>query len=130
MGEGEFGPVLMGVASGLVAGQDKTLVAVKVLGHNEEEEEMIDPGLALVEFANQMKLEFPNIACILGMCTEMEPYYIIYEYLDQVRYEHIIVASSRQHSSNADLSALKNPSLQYYIHAYMHKCKHTLTGRS
>lgn len=88
MGEGDFGPVVMGVAKGLVAGAEETLVAVKVLGHSEDEDEMIDPGIALMEFANQMKLQFPNIACILGMCTDMEPFYIIYEFLDQVRRGH------------------------------------------
>ena len=49
-----------------------------------EGEEALRPDLALVDFANQMKLEYANIATILGMCTDTDPYYIIYEYLDQV----------------------------------------------
>lgn len=83
MGEGEFGPVLMGWAKNILPKQEKTQVAVKVLLAREEEG--FQPELALVDFANQMKLEYTNVATILGMCTDSEPYYIIYEYLDQVR---------------------------------------------
>ncbi len=50
-----------------------------------EEEDHIWVDATLVEFANQMKLEHANISSIIGMCTEMEPFYIIYEYLDKVR---------------------------------------------
>lgn len=86
MGEGEFGPVLLATARGLVLGEEESLVAVKVLmtrGGGEGEEPLC-PEHALPGFAEQMKLEFTNIAAILGMCTDMEPYYIIYEYLDKV----------------------------------------------
>ncbi len=37
-----------------------------------------------MDFANQMKLSYTNIASILGICSDGEPYYVIYEYLDQV----------------------------------------------
>ena len=90
MGEGEFGPVVMGVATGIVSHEERTLVAVKAIvprggGAGEEgEEEELNPEMALVDFANQMKLEFANIAMILGMCTDEEPYYVIYEYLNEV----------------------------------------------
>ena len=85
MGEGEFGPVIMGVATNIIPGEERTLVAVKALvPRGEEGEEELNPELALVDFANQMKLEFSNIAIILGMCTDMEPYYVIYEYLNEV----------------------------------------------
>ena len=89
MGEGEFGPVVMGVATGIVSSEERTLVAVKAIvprggGAGEEGEEELNPEMALVDFANQMKLEFANIAMILGMCTDEEPYYVIYEYLNEV----------------------------------------------
>lgn len=85
MGEGEFGPVIMGVASNIIPGEERTLVAVKsLLPRGEDGEEELSPEMALVDFANQMKLEFANIAIILGMCTDQEPYYVIYEYLDEV----------------------------------------------
>ena len=89
MGEGEFGPVIMGVATNIIPGEERTLVAVKELvQRGEEGEDELNPELALVDFANQMKLEFGNIAMILGMCTDHEPYYVIYEYLDEV--SHVI----------------------------------------
>ena len=89
MGEGEFGPVVIGMATGILPREERTLVAVKAIiprggMANEEGEEEFSPELALVDFANQMKLEFTNIAMILGMCTDEEPYYVIYEYLDEV----------------------------------------------
>lgn len=86
MGEGEFGPVVLGVAMGIVPNEERTLVAVKAIvpRGGEEGEEELNPEIALVDFANQMKLEFANIAMILGMCTDEEPYYVIYEYLNEV----------------------------------------------
>lgn len=60
-------------------------VVVKVLVRSGDGDDQFQPDLALVDFANQMKIEYEHIACILGMCTETEPYYVIYEYLDQVR---------------------------------------------
>ena len=38
----------------------------------------------LTDFVSQMNLSSPNICTILGLCTDMEPYYIIYQYLDKV----------------------------------------------
>ena len=52
-----------------------------------ESEDHFRPDLALVDFANQMKLDYEHISCILGLCTDTEPYYVMYEYLDQVRKE-------------------------------------------
>lgn len=87
MGDGEFGPVLSGWAMNILPTQERTQVAIKVLlpQGGEDGEEGFQPELALVDFANQMKLEYDNVATILGMCTDAEPYYIIYEYLDRVR---------------------------------------------
>ena len=38
----------------------------------------------LDNFRAQMKLQYTNIASILAMCTDIRPYYIVYEYLDCV----------------------------------------------
>ena len=88
MGEGVFGPVIMGVARNIIHEETQTLVVVKALLYNDdrviEGEEDITPETALADFADQMKLKFTNIAAILGMCTDAKPYYIIYEYLDEV----------------------------------------------
>ena len=89
LGEGEFGPVLLGrvvgmtgggpggAAGGVAAG---SFVAVKTLeGVGSMESQMI-----LEEFVSQMKLEYPNISSIIGMCTDASPFYIIYQYLEKV----------------------------------------------
>ena len=56
-------------------GEEHTEVAVKVL---------IYKLSILTDFVSQMNLSSPNICTILGLCTDMEPYYIIYQYLDKV----------------------------------------------
>ena len=81
MGEGEFGPVFKGVARNIIKGEEQSLVAVKVLLQREGEENLWP---SLMEFANQMKLSSPFIASILGICSDSEPYYVIYDYLDRV----------------------------------------------
>ena len=59
------------------------LVAVKVWMHpRDEDEESADYDL--MNFYSQMRLRFDNIASIVGMCTDVQPYYIIYEYLERV----------------------------------------------
>ncbi len=86
MGQGEFGPVMKAVARYLVPGQFETEVAVKIL----VSESVVDPengfraDLAIMDYANQMKLENKHVSSILGLCSDKEPFYVIYEYLDQV----------------------------------------------
>lgn len=86
------------VAQERVAAAVMTLTALfpQVLLPRGEGEEALRPDLALVDFANQMKLEYANIATIIGMCTDTDPYYIIYEYLDQV-------GCSTEHAQNQAL---------------------------
>ena len=84
MGEGEFGPVVRAIARNIVPGEESTPVAVKVLMPHEGEESF-QPDLILSDFVNQMKLSSPYIATILGLCTDQEPYHVIYQYLDKVR---------------------------------------------
>ena len=83
MGEGEFGPVLRAVARHIVPGEKSTPVAVKVL-MPPDGDESFQPDLILMDFVNQMKLSSPYIATILGLCTDQEPYNVIYQYLDKV----------------------------------------------
>ena len=89
LGQGEFGPVMRGVAKAL--GQHAEVeVAVKLLvseamGEGEEEEGGgFRADLAVTDYSNQMKLRHRNVVPILGICSDIEPYYIIYEYLDKV----------------------------------------------
>lgn len=82
LGDGEFGPVYQGIAKELVPGEPDSLVAIKMLLHprDADEESMQD----LDNFRAQMKLQYTNIASILAICTDVRPYYIVYEYLDCV----------------------------------------------
>ena len=82
LGDGEFGPVYQGLAKELVPGEADSVVAIKMLLHprDADEESMQD----LENFRAQMKLQYTNIASILAMCTDVRPYYIVYEYLDCV----------------------------------------------
>ena len=83
MGEGEFGPVLKGIARHINPREEETLVAVKVLMPRDGEDHLWQ---SLMDFANQMKLSSPFVAKILGLCADEEPFYIIYEYLDMVNH--------------------------------------------
>ena len=71
-----------GLAKELVPGEADSVVAIKMLLHprDADEESMQD----LENFRAQMKLQYTNIASILAMCTDVRPYYIVYEYLDCV----------------------------------------------
>lgn len=83
MGEGEFGPVVKGLARHIKPGEDETLVAVKVLMPRDSEDQLWP---SLMDFASQMKLSSPFVAKILGLCADEEPFYVIYEYLNQVNH--------------------------------------------
>ena len=103
MGQGEFGPVLKAVAKNIVPGQSETEVAVKLLVSETVEDTGFQADLTVVDYANQMKLEYKNVASILAICSDKEPYYVIYEYLDKVMYTsftlHIHMLSHRKHTS-------------------------------
>jgi len=67
--------------------QAEVEVAVKLLVSETMEEEDEEGGfradLAVADYAGQMKLRHVNVVPILGICSDSEPYYIIYEYLDK-----------------------------------------------
>ena len=85
LGDGEFGPVYQGIAKEMLPGEPDTLVAIKMLLHPRDgDEESSSTVQDLDNFRAQMKLQYTNIASILAMCTDVRPYYIIYEYLDCV----------------------------------------------
>lgn len=84
MGEGEFGPVVLGWAYN-ISPLERSEVAVKVLLSHSAGVPRFQPKAVLLDFASQMQLQNSNICGILGLCTDAEPYYVIYEYLDKVR---------------------------------------------
>lgn len=74
-----------GFAKELVPGESDTLVAIKMLLHPRDGDEHASSTVQDLEnFQTQMKLQYTNIASILAMCTDIRPYYIVYEYLDCV----------------------------------------------
>lgn len=75
---------MKGVARNLVAGQVETQVAVKLLVSEDVEETGFQADLAMGDYSNHMKLRYRNIVSILGICSDKEPYYVMYEYLDRV----------------------------------------------
>jgi hypothetical protein len=102
LGEGEFGPVVLGVARNIVSHEETTQVVVKVLVRSGDGEDQFQPDLALVDFANQMRIDYEHIACILGLCTDTEPYYVIYEYLDQVGGAYLLLLVGGAYLHTAD----------------------------
>lgn len=82
MGEGEFGPVML--AYKISSSMERSEVAVKMLLPPSAGAPRFHLSVVLSDFASQMQLQHSNICGILGLCTDAEPYYIIYEYLDKV----------------------------------------------
>ena len=77
-------------------------MVVKVLVRSGDGEDQFQPDLALVDFANQMRIDYEHIACILGLCTDTEPYYVIYEYLDQVGGAYLLLLVGGAYLHTAD----------------------------
>ncbi|XP_072048954.1 uncharacterized protein [Amphiura filiformis] len=85
LGHGEFGRVLLGMATGIVSGERETKVAVKTLKHNANDE----AKQQLVKEFNQMKSLMPalvkqknrNVIRLLGGCMGEDPLYVILEYM-------------------------------------------------
>ena len=99
-------------------------VAIKVWLHpRDEDEETADNDL--MNFYNQMRLQFDNIASIVGMCTDVEPYYIIYEYLDRVSCVEDVCSSVPAHvrvHSNTVHIVISLVCVYWYTYAYKSVC--------
>ncbi|XP_059173362.1 inactive tyrosine-protein kinase 7-like [Physella acuta] len=78
IGKGQFGDVFLAKARAIRPIEPETLVVVKSL--------LLKGEANSVEFHNDMemygKLEHPNVVRLLGVCREMEPYFMITEYCD------------------------------------------------
>lgn len=79
-GKGEFGEVLLCKAKGIEESKEETVVLVKSL-QTRDEQLQLDFRREAEMFA---KLSQPNIVCLLGLCREAEPHYMILEYCDLV----------------------------------------------
>ena len=79
LGQGNYGMVIKGEARDIIPGQSSTLVATKVL----KEGSNIDSRNDFVQEAKLVnQFDHPNILKLLGVCFEMEPFYIIFEYMN------------------------------------------------
>lgn len=78
LGQGAFGRVFQGKAPGLVAGEELTMVAVKVLKEEASEDMLGDferEACILAEF------DHPNIVRLLGVCAVGRPMCLLFEYM-------------------------------------------------
>ncbi|XP_038064951.1 tyrosine kinase receptor Cad96Ca-like [Patiria miniata] len=81
LGHGAFGQVLLAEASGMTQGSKVTLVAVKTL---KEEANKSDKADMIRELDLMKKLpDHCNVVRLLGFCVEIDPPYIIVEYLSR-----------------------------------------------
>ena len=80
IGKGQFGDVFLAKARAIRPLETETLVVVKSL--------LVKGDQASVDFHNEMdmyaKMEHQNIAKLLGVCREGEPFFMITEYCDWV----------------------------------------------
>lgn len=78
LGQGAFGRVFQAKAPGLVAGEDFTLVAVKMLKDEASTDLQVDferEAMLLAEF------DHPNIVKLLGVCALGRPMCLLFEYM-------------------------------------------------
>ena len=79
LGQGNFGVVFQGEATGLIEGENETIVAVKTLKEELKE--------AIVSFIHEVKLMFsfdhPNVLKIYAVCMEDPPFYMLTEFMDK-----------------------------------------------
>lgn len=85
-GHGEYGEVFLAKAKGIVDSESEVVVMVKALQTRDEN--------AHFEYKREMdmlnKLRHENIAKLLGMCRESEPFLFITEYSDWVRHNDFL----------------------------------------
>ncbi|XP_069810737.1 inactive tyrosine-protein kinase 7 [Dendropsophus ebraccatus] len=78
LGRGEFGEVFLAKAQGIDSGSKDAVVVVKALQSRDEQLHM-DFRRELDMFS---KLNHHNVVRLLGQCREVEPHYMILEYVD------------------------------------------------
>lgn len=81
-GKSEFGEVFLAKAQGLEEGVPETLVLVKSLQSRDEQQQLDFRR----EFEMFGKLNHANVVRLLGLCREVEPHYMVLEYVDLVRW--------------------------------------------
>ena len=79
LGEGHFGSVIRAEAVGIVPGEDKTTVAIKVL---KEGASLTSKKEFYREASLMVAFNHPNVLKLLGVCIEAEPLCMIFQYMD------------------------------------------------
>ena len=79
-GKSEFGEVFLAKAQGLEEGSPETLVLVKSLQSRDEQQQLDFRR----EFEMFGKLNHANVVRLLGLCREVDPHYMVLEYVDLV----------------------------------------------
>ncbi|XP_029448671.1 inactive tyrosine-protein kinase 7 isoform X2 [Rhinatrema bivittatum] len=78
LGKSEFGDVFLAKAKGIQDGETETVVLVKSLQTRDEQFQLNFRR----EFEMFAKLNHVNVVRLLGLCRELEPHYMILEYVD------------------------------------------------
>ena len=79
LGEGNFGMVMKGEATGIIPKEPSTLVAIKVLKEGSNKDAKND---FIKEAVHMNQFDHPNILKLLGVCFDKEPLCLIFEYMD------------------------------------------------
>ena len=80
VGNGSYGRAFIARASGINDGEKETMVVVKAL--------MSKDDIVKEDFTKEIdmlaNLGHDNVVCLLGVCREEEPFYMIFEQLEKV----------------------------------------------
>ncbi|GAB6021777.1 hypothetical protein CHUAL_004354 [Chamberlinius hualienensis] len=91
LGKGEFGDVILAKAKGIMDGENETIVMVKTLQTRDEQ--------AHFNYRRELdmynKLNHDNIAKLLGVCCEAEPFFMIMEYSDWGDLKQFLLATRK-----------------------------------
>ena len=79
LGQGNFGVVIKAEAKNIIAGEDSTTVAIKVLKEGASDQTKKD---FFREAALMHEFNHPNILKLLGVCIEQEPLCMLFQYME------------------------------------------------
>lgn len=79
LGQGNFGVVIKAEAKNIIAGEDSTTVAIKVLKEGASDQTKKD---FFREAALMHEFNHPNILKLLGVCIEQEPFCMLFQYME------------------------------------------------
>ena len=79
LGEGAFGVVYEAIAEGVEEEGETSIVAVKQL-RGDSDLQLVEDFFREVDFMSRLK--HPRIVCLLGVCSQHEPFAMVFEYMD------------------------------------------------